>query len=770
GDFLRCLAKLQQLTADEIMQSSSLELVEALEVLVTKTKTLDSDGIGSGQGAAVAEASLAFSPEILQKLTRLEVGLEAKEQELRSLREDLANRDAQLQAFKDQLQAMAQEAVQEALRMAAPSSADVPADMSPEQAVTEVVANLPGSSDEICRAVQNDTSSVTAIDLHVVTTPVLRDLSSASLDHEVSNASVAPVPLDPRPGSPSFASRLLAASPFAGSELERYWRLAKAPYNAARQHHVEEAGVLWEIVADRRPRNTRVIGRRVAPGVVELGFRGTVLADANGISNYANVSTDLDTEAVPLNPQLVPGSDLSAVLVHKGFQDAYLTVQADILQWLEKLGSLSSRPEIHLSGHSLGAVLATLAAMHLHSVGWPVVAVVTFGSPPLGSTELGKLYADMGLDKETLRIANRTDPIPRLKGLLGRFCDFEHVVPAVWLGKTVTGICVPTPYSHSMADNPESYLSTLQDAVDDHVQSGLALRSLRDADPYLPWLSMFSPLKVPEQSARVVAVEVRQQLQVDLALLAKGMAEAARELRSYIVHAHEWERALDLEAIVDLVVQHQDMLPIWQDGKMPEWFIRLHTAKRKVYEACVVGLQDQSSKFFPPFLILFLRAGLVLLKAMQACGVPSSNCQKEFERFRGESEHLAGRLDWRSVLDAVSPHEFFSLLAEAAAEGTDRLPVAIVLHRELRQAAHSLDFAVSLAKGKTTTSEQLALDFTILKQEGDSDDAELCKISVTEGYLETSLCIELLEAQAEETMLELQASRLVRLTLKDKKI
>ena len=49
-------------------------------------------------------------------------------------------------------------------------------------------------------------------------------------------------------------------------------------------------------------------------------------------SNYANISTDLDTQAVPLSAQLVTGSDVGAVLVHKGFQDAYLTVQADVWQ------------------------------------------------------------------------------------------------------------------------------------------------------------------------------------------------------------------------------------------------------------------------------------------------------------------------------------------------------------------------------------------------------------------------------------------------------
>ncbi|CAE7223728.1 sol [Symbiodinium sp. CCMP2592] len=786
GDFLQCLEKLSftKLTAEDIMRSGSLQFTEALELLVNKGKDLE--GIGSGQDTA--HSALPLSPEILQKLSRLEASLEAKEStvrrchedlaskeaEIQRLREDLASRHAQLQAFQDQLRAGAEEAAQEALRLAAPGTPSrvvVPADMSTDGTdhdLQEPPANSLASSDECEPTARSEAPwNVPNIALRA---PLLRPSCPASLEE----CSEAPSPAwpDGEAGGLSLAEKLLAGGSFKGSQLEGYWRLARAPYNAVRQNLgqtlVEEAGFLWEVVADRRATNTRVVGRDVSPGVVELGFRGTVFADSTGVGNYANLSADLDTKAVALSPQLAPGSDSKAVLVHKGFQQAYLTVKADVVQWLE-----SRRPppsEIHLSGHSLGATLATLAAVHLCALRWPVAAVVTFGSPPLGSEELGQCYADMGLDRVTVRFANRADPIPRLKELVGSFCDFQHVVPAVWLGRTMTNLWVPTPYSHSMAGNPESYLSTLHDATEGHIQTGQALTMLRDAEPYLPLVGFVQTGFVgtsasavsKENSFLTVATEVRQQMQVDVALvrsdlarLAQGMAETARELRSYIIHASEWERALDLEAMVDLVVQHPDMLPTWQDGKMPEWFMRLHAAKRKVYEACIAGLRDQSCRIFRSFLGLFLRAGLVLLKAMEACGAPRENHRKELRRFRLESEHLTGSLDWQELLqdEATSPLEICSLLEAAALEGTGKIPFAIGLCGELRQAVQPYDGVVKLA-AQPTTLEPFALEVNILKKQEDVDDSQLCQMSVKQGCLETALLVQLFELMqlTDETM------------------
>ena len=765
GDFLQCLEKLNftKLAAEDIMRSGSLRFAEALELLVNKARNLE--GIGSGQDTA--HSVLSLSAEILQKLSRLEASLEAKEStvrrchedlaskeaEIQRLRKDLASRDAQLQAFQDQLRASAEEAVQEALRLAAPSTLSkvvVPADVSKDGTdhyLKKPPANSAASSNELEPTARSEASlSVANIALRA---PMLAPSCPASL----AECSEAPRPAQPDSEAArlSLTEKLLAGVSFKGSQLEAYWRLAWAPYNAVRQNLgqalVEEAGFLWEVVADRRATNTRVIGRDVSPGVVELGFRGTVFADSTGVGNYANLSTDLDTDAVALSPQLVPGSDSRAVLVHKGFQQAYLTVRADVVQWLESRRPLPS--EIHLAGHSLGATLDTLAAVHLCALGWPVAAVVTFGSPPLGSEELGQRYADMALDRVTVRFASRTDPIPRSKELVGSFCDFQHVVPAVWLGKTMTSLWVPTPYSHSMAGNPESYLSTLQDATEGHIQTGRALTMLRDA------------AVSKESSFLTVATEVRQQMQVDVALvrrdlarLAEGIKETARELRSYIMRAHEWERALDLEALVDLAVQHPDMLPTWQDGKMPEWFMRLHTAKRKVYEACLAGLRDQSSRIFQPFLILFLRAGLVLLKAMEACGAPGDNHRKELQRFRLQSEHLAGSLDWQALLQDEAPSmlEICSLLEAAALEGSDSIPFAIGLCRELWQAAEPHTGVVKLA-AHLTTLEPFALELNILKKLEDVGNAQLCHMSVKQGCLQSALLVQLFELMlTDETM------------------
>ncbi|CAE7385482.1 mdlA [Symbiodinium sp. CCMP2456] len=300
-------------------------------------------------------------------------------------------------------------------------------------------------------------------------------------------------------------------------------------------------------------------------------------------------------------------------------------------------------------------------------------------------------------------------------------------------------------------------------ASEGHIRTGRALAMLRDADPSLALVGFVQTGLVGTLARAVsnqgsfltVATQVRQQMQVDVALvrrdlarLAEGLAETARELRSHIIRAHEWERALDLEAMVDLVVQHSDMLPTWQDGKMPEWFMRLHRAKRKVYEACLAGLREQSSKLFQPFLVLFLRAGLVLLKAMEACGAPAANYRNELQRFRLESEHLAGSLDWQALLqdETTSPIQICSLL-EATLEGFSI--AAVALCRELWQAAQPHNCVVRFTAKPTA----LALEFNILKK-GDTAHAQ-------EGSFDNKLKIHLFEdMQLTDETLQVFAARM----------
>lgn len=104
-------------------------------------------------------------------------------------------------------------------------------------------------------------------------------------------------------------------------------------------------------------------------------------------------------------------------LVHRGFDNAALTVLDDLLPRLEIDYSTT------VTGYSLGGAMAVLLAAHLQIDGYPLERVVTFGQPKI--TNLAGLanFQDLPL----LRFMNRNDPVPHLPpSLLAGGEEFDH--------------------------------------------------------------------------------------------------------------------------------------------------------------------------------------------------------------------------------------------------------------------------------------------------------------------------------------------------------
>ena len=174
----------------------------------------------------------------------------------------------------------------------------------------------------------------------------------------------------------SVGEWLLEGGSFHKSKVKKYWQLVNAAYNPESSRYVSQDGQLWQVLVDHRPTNTRVIGRELPDGVVEVAFRGTVSEDALGLQHSGNWATNLDSTIVQLSQELVKASD--EIGVHRGFQAAYEAVCFVLLSWLRDRREVRS---MRLSGHSLGGALATLAAVHLQSIWKCIDLVVTFGSP-----------------------------------------------------------------------------------------------------------------------------------------------------------------------------------------------------------------------------------------------------------------------------------------------------------------------------------------------------------------------------------------------------
>ncbi|RKP33581.1 Alpha/Beta hydrolase protein, partial [Dimargaris cristalligena] len=101
--------------------------------------------------------------------------------------------------------------------------------------------------------------------------------------------------------------------------------------------------------------------------------------------------------------------------VHTGFLEAYESVSDSL--YTQVTGQLAKHPSHNLtiSGHSLGAALASLAAVdfvHRNKTLANIMRVVTFGKPRVGNQEYADHYNSLDLD--SLFVVNKDDIVPHL--------------------------------------------------------------------------------------------------------------------------------------------------------------------------------------------------------------------------------------------------------------------------------------------------------------------------------------------------------------------
>jgi triacylglycerol lipase len=133
-----------------------------------------------------------------------------------------------------------------------------------------------------------------------------------------------------------------------------------------------------------------LIGER--PGAVILAFAGT----------DPGIWQNLVTDFTPL-PQA--GSD-----IHDGFRVAAEAAHLQIDRAIQ-LCRQSGNP-LFVTGHSLGAALAALAAVRAANAGIPPRAIYTFGMPRVGGPQFGASYGDLG--KVTYRLVHGIDLVTRV--------------------------------------------------------------------------------------------------------------------------------------------------------------------------------------------------------------------------------------------------------------------------------------------------------------------------------------------------------------------
>ncbi|HKJ37734.1 MAG TPA: lipase family protein [Anaerolineales bacterium] len=118
-----------------------------------------------------------------------------------------------------------------------------------------------------------------------------------------------------------------------------------------------------------------------------LAFRGTEVTK----------KMDIKTDAKAFKASVFEGR------IHKGFAQAYKSIEIQILKAIKQLDDIP----LYITGHSLGAAVATVAAQYLErdeDIRNQIAACYTFGSPRVGNRDF-----DRKLKSSVYRVVNTTD-------------------------------------------------------------------------------------------------------------------------------------------------------------------------------------------------------------------------------------------------------------------------------------------------------------------------------------------------------------------------
>jgi len=160
---------------------------------------------------------------------------------------------------------------------------------------------------------------------------------------------------------------------------------------------------------------------------VEVVFRGTV---ENSLQDWLD-----DIEFFPIKP--FPSAPKA--FVHGGFMEAYESIRLDVKTAVVALVAKIKPSYVIITGHSLGAAIATLCAAELAPLLPVPVQLYTYGSPRVGNSYFVQYFEN--LVKVAFRMTYSRDLVPHLPLTA---LDFHHIPTEVWF---------KTPASYTVCDS-----------------------------------------------------------------------------------------------------------------------------------------------------------------------------------------------------------------------------------------------------------------------------------------------------------------------------
>ena len=274
-----------------------------------------------------------------------------------------------------------------------------------------------------------------------------------------------------RAASPMDIGKDLAQPEVSFSIRKGYWlaeasRLAYERDFAVVQREVRERWFFDDVVPFDDGRSTQAL-LITGPKVAILAFRGT---EPKQIEDWL---TDARFSPKPWDSGLGE--------VHTGFAGALEGVYPEIVARIEALRG--SGRLLYLTGHSLGAALATLMATRLAARQvYPVQGVYTYGSPRTGNPEFADAYTRLVGDR-THRFVNNEDLVTRVPP---RAFGLKHVGGLAYFdadGRLHQDIGFWYRFLNTVANAVEDFQQEVKTTVADH-DKGLYVRRCRDlSDP-----------------------------------------------------------------------------------------------------------------------------------------------------------------------------------------------------------------------------------------------------------------------------------------------
>jgi predicted lipase len=159
-------------------------------------------------------------------------------------------------------------------------------------------------------------------------------------------------------------------------------------------------------------------------GLVATQEQGCVLT-FRGTKNARNTISDMDISATK------PYSDCPDCALHTGFYKAWRSLAGPARAALQELGC----EDLRISGHSLGASMAVIAAFELAD-SYKLSGVYTYGQPRTGNEQFVAAFSKRLATVPYFRVVNYRDPIPHL---LPDNLGYCHQTPEVYYHATELG-------------------------------------------------------------------------------------------------------------------------------------------------------------------------------------------------------------------------------------------------------------------------------------------------------------------------------------------